>query len=450
MVEDKIKENVEAAKDAIVKNLETLVRIPSRTGEEGKAQEYVASQYRELGLDLDIWEPDIKELFEKYPDVAQYPSHWEHDLILPYKDLPTFEAYMASGKTDVLNYKDRPNVVGIWKGTGGGKSLILNSHIDTVTVEPASDWRYDPFGAVIKDGIMYGRGTSDCKGGIIAAIEAVRCLQSLGIRLRGDVIIESVVNEEHAGNGTLACIAKGYVADGVISGEPSENQIRIGSYGGVYWGITLAGRVLHTSSRWDGDTLNGVSAIEKLPVVINALLELEAEQNRITVSDIYRGMKPFSITMGRVWGGTYDTASAADCTLRGSVYFGPDIGSVTEVMSQIKQHVVECANRDAWLREHPPEILFYHHDDAHRMDPGVKIVQVIQQTAERVLGHKPPIVPGMSATDCRHQANQGKMAAAVFGPGTNKQAHTINESIRVDDLIRNIEVLATAIYEWSH
>lgn len=450
MVDDRIKVNVQAAKDAIVKNLETLVRIPSCTGAEGKAQEYVASQYHELGLDLDIWEPDIKELFNKYPDVAQYPSHWEHDLILPYKGLPTFEEYMASGKTDVLNYKHRPNVVGIWKGSGGGKSIILNSHIDTVTIEPASEWGYDPFGAETKDGIMYGRGTSDCKGGIIAAIEAVRCLQSLGIRLRGDVILESVVNEEHAGNGTLACIAKGYVADGVISGEPSENQIRIGSYGGVYWGIILAGRVLHTSGRWDGDMLKGVSAIEKLPVVINALLELEAEQNRIAASDIYQGMKPFSITMGRVWGGAYDTASAADCNLRGSVYFGPDVGSVGEVMSQIKGHVLESAHRDAWLRDHPPEVLFYHHDDAHRMDPGVEIVQVIQRAGERVLGHKPPVVPGTSATDCRHQANQGKMAAAVFGPGTNKQAHTINESIRIADLIRNIEVLAAAIYEWSH
>jgi len=449
MVDDKIKVIVEAARDAIAKNLATLVRIPSCTGSEGKAQEYVAAQYRGLGLDLDIWEPDVRELFKKYPDVAQYPSHWEHDLILPYQDLPTFEAWMASGKTDVLNYKGRPNVVGIWKGSGGGKSLILNSHIDTVTIEPASDWRYDPFGAESGDGIMYGRGTSDCKGGIIAAIEAVRCLQSLGIRLRGDVILESVVNEEHAGNGTLACIAKGYVADAVISGEPSDNQIRVGSCGGVYWGITLAGRVLHTKGRWEGDILRGVSAIEKLPVVINALLEMEAEQNTVTVSDVYRGMKPFSITMGRVWGGSYDTASAAACTLRGSVYFGPDVGSVGTVMSEIKKYVAASAGRDPWLREHPPEILFYHHDDAHWMDPGVEIVQVIQQAGEQVLGRKPPVVAGMSANDCRHQANQGKMAAAVFGPGTGNQAHTTNESIRIDDLIHNIEVLAAAICRWS-
>jgi acetylornithine deacetylase len=167
------------------------------------------------------------------------------------------------------------------------------------------------------------------------------------------------------------------------------------------------------------------------------------------VSDIYRGMKPFSITMGRVWGGSYDTASAAACTLRGSVYFGPDVGSVGKVMSQIKKHVGESAERDPWLREHPPEILFYHHDDAHWMDPGVEIVQVIQEAGEQVLGHKPPVVAGMSANDCRHQANQGTMAAVVFGPGTGNQAHTINESIRIDDLIHNIEVLATAIYRWS-
>jgi acetylornithine deacetylase len=449
MADDKINASVEGARDAIIKNLATLVRIPSRTGAEGKAQEYVASQYRGLGLDLDVWEPDVKELFDKYPDVAQYPSHWEHDLILPYQDLPTFDAWMASGKADLLNYRDRPNVVGIWKGSGGGRSLILNSHIDTVTVEPASDWHCDPFGAESRDGLMYGRGTSDCKGGIIAAIEAVRCLQRLGIRPRGDVILESVVNEEHAGNGTLACIAKGYVADAVISGEPSDNQIRVGSCGGVYWGIGLTGHVLHTKGRWEGDILKGVSAIEKLPVVINALLETEAEQNSMPVSDIYRGMKPFSVTMGRVWGGSYDTASAAACTLRGSVYFGPDAGSVGKVMGQIKKHVAESAERDPWLREHPPEVFFYHHDDAHWMDPGVEIVEVIQKAGEPVLGRKPPVVPGMAANDCRHQANQGKMAAVVFGPGTGSQAHTSNESIRIDDLIHNIKVLAAAICQWS-
>jgi acetylornithine deacetylase len=101
-------------------------------------------------------------LFEKYPLVAQYSSHWQHDLIWPYEDLPSYGDLVGSGKMDVLNYKNRPNVVGTWRGSGkDGKSLILNGHIDPVTFEPRSEWTHDPFGAEITNGKMFGPGWGD-------------------------------------------------------------------------------------------------------------------------------------------------------------------------------------------------------------------------------------------------------------------------------------------------
>jgi acetylornithine deacetylase len=136
MVEEKIMNKVEEKGQKSIELLAKLVKIPSLTGEEGDAQQFVAGYLENLGLKVDLWEPDVKELFDKYPDVAQYPSHWQHDLIVPYQDLPSYGDLVKSGKMDVLNYKNRPNVVGIWKGSGGGKSLILNGHIDTVTVIP--------------------------------------------------------------------------------------------------------------------------------------------------------------------------------------------------------------------------------------------------------------------------------------------------------------------------
>ena len=217
MLEAKIIDKVEEKQEKIIELLATLVKIPSLTGEERDAQEFVAGYLKNLGLKVDVWEPDIKELFDRYPDVAQYPSHWQHDLILPYQNLPSYVDLVKSGKMDVLNYKNRPNVVGTWKGSGeGGRSLILNGHIDTVTIEPRDEWTHEPFGAEIEDGKMYGRGASDMKSGIVAAMVALECLIELGVNLRGDVIFESVVNEEHAGNGTLACVARGITADAAI------------------------------------------------------------------------------------------------------------------------------------------------------------------------------------------------------------------------------------------
>ena len=98
-----------------------LVRIPSLTGEEGDAQVHLASVLRSSGAEVDMQEPDIDALFESYPHIAQYPTHWQHDLILPYPDLPTHESLKDSGLEDVLNYDSRPNVVASFKGSGGGR-----------------------------------------------------------------------------------------------------------------------------------------------------------------------------------------------------------------------------------------------------------------------------------------------------------------------------------------
>ena len=197
-------------RDRSVAMLREFVRIPSLTGEEGEAQKYLAAILEKAGAKVVMEEPDVAAMFEKYPHIAQYPTHWQHDLILPYEELPTMEGLKSSGLEPVLNYRGRPNVVGQFKGTGGGRSLILNGHVDTVTVEPRDEWTCDPFGAEIDGGYMYGRGTSDMKGGLLAGILAMVYLSEAEVQLRGDVTVESVVNEEHAGNGTLDLVRRGY------------------------------------------------------------------------------------------------------------------------------------------------------------------------------------------------------------------------------------------------
>lgn len=448
MIVERIINRVQEKREGIIKLLSDLIKIPSMTGEERDAQEFVAKQYTAMGLDVDVWEPDVKELFDKFPYIAQYPSHWEHDFILPYQDLPTYEALVKSNKSSVLNYTNRPNVVGTWKGSGGGRSLILNAHIDTVTVAPRQKWTHDPFGAEVNDGKICGRGASDDKGGVVAGIAAIQCLQALGITLRGDVILESVVNEEHSGNGTLACIARGYTADAALALEPSENKVRLCGYGCVYWGINITGRALHSKCRWEGTELIGVSANEKLPGIITQLLQLESDLNKTPVNDFYQGKMPFIMNIGRVRGGKYDTASAGSCSIRGKIHFGPDIGSVNKVMGLFKEYVMMAAVNDPWLKEHPPVVKFFHHDDANWIDSEEEIVKTVISAGEKILGQKPEIIAGLGTNDCRHLINQGGIPSFVFGPGTAGQEHTIDESIKIEDLIVNVKALAVAIYDW--
>src|SRR5437868_9607497 len=152
-----------AGESRSIGQLRDLIRIRSLTGEEGPGQAHIAGLLRALGAEITIAEPDVADMFRRFPNVAQYPTHWQHDLILAYAELPTYEALQASGLQSVLNYDNRPNIVGRFRGTGGGRSLILNSHVDTVTIEPRDKWTRDPFGAEIEGGLMYGRGTSDMK-----------------------------------------------------------------------------------------------------------------------------------------------------------------------------------------------------------------------------------------------------------------------------------------------
>jgi len=448
-MEQKILAKVEEKKEKTIELLAKLVRIPSPTGEEAAAQVFIAEYLNRLGLSLDCWEPDVKALFKKYPHVAQYPSHWQHDLILPYQNLPTYKELIETGKVEVLNYKDRQNVVGTWKGSGnGGKSLILNGHIDTVTVEPVNEWTHDPYGAEIIEGKMFGRGVSDMKSGIVTSLIALECLIELGVKLRGDVIFQSVVNEEHAGNGTLACIERGITADAAIITEPTKHDIRLGSAGSVCWGVEIAGRSRPTGARWAGQEQNGISAIEKIPCIIDSLLAMEQKINRDCRHPHLPEQNPFSLVMGRVRGGHYDGVTASECVLNGTAYFGSEAGSVLEIMEHIRNAVSEGSKADPWLMEVPPNVFFLHHDDPSDIDVNEPIIQTLSVAAEKVLGKKPLRYRGTAACDMRHLINQGNIPTTVFGPGWGDQIHKPDEFMPIDSMLPAVKTLALTIFKW--
>ena len=118
-------------------------------------------------------------------------------------------------------YAGRPNVAARIPGAGGGRSLILSGHIDTVPAG-AEPWTRDPFGAAIEGNRLYGRGSNDMKAGIATNLFVAETLAGMGIRLAGDLTVETVVDEEFGGvNGTLAGRLMGYTADAAIISEPS-------------------------------------------------------------------------------------------------------------------------------------------------------------------------------------------------------------------------------------
>tara|TARA_R110000868_G_scaffold411778_1_gene710124 strand:- start:13948 stop:15357 length:1410 start_codon:yes stop_codon:yes gene_type:complete len=437
-------------KESSVKALVDLVQIPSLTGEEGDAQDHLASVLRDAGAEVDMQEPDISALFETFPHIAQYPTHWQHDLILPYSDLPNYKSLRNSGLEDVLNYDQRPNIVASFKGSGGGRSLILNGHIDTVTIEPKHEWTRDPFGAEIDGGLLYGRGSSDMKGGLMAGLLAIRYLREAGVPIRGDVIVESVVNEEHAGNGTLDLVRRGITADGAIVLEPTNNKVAVSHPGGLYWQVTVPGRPRSPGARWQSGELDGVSAIEKLPVVINALINLETAYNETTNDDpMEQGRAAFSLVIGRVTGGHYETVTASEAVLRGGAYFSPVTGDIAEVMDAMRAAIDAANASDPFLSEMPARLEFLHHDDATRQSPQIPLAVALSNVLKQV-GESGDIVPGPFACDARHLVNQGGVPTVIFGPGTIAQAHKPDEHIDIEEYLLCIEHLIAFIASWCN
>ena len=432
-----------------VEELRALVRIPSLTGEEGPAQQYMADKLQRLGAKTTIAEPDIAAMFERFPDVAQYPTHWQHDLILPYGDLPSYAALRESGLESVLNYRGRPNVVGVFAGSGDGRSLILNGHIDTVTLEPIGDWTKQPFGAEIEDGLMYGRGTSDMKGGLMAALMALTYLREAGVTLFGDVTFQSVVNEEHAGNGTLDLVCRGYTADAAIVLEPTNNSIAVSHPGGLYWQVTVPGTARSPGARWQNGIKHGTSAIEKLPGIIDALLAVEAHYNAamITGTNDPTAVAPFSLVIGKVLGGYYETVTAAEAQLRGGAYFQPGVGQIRDVMKSFTESIGQANRRDAYLAGNPAKLEFLHHDDSTQQSPDIAIAAAMSESLAR-LGAAGDIRPGPFACDMRHLVNQGGIPAVIFGPGTIAQAHKPDEHIAISEYLECIEYLIDFIPAW--
>jgi acetylornithine deacetylase len=439
------------SRDRSVARLAELVRIPSLTGEEGKAQRHIADLLRDIGAEVTLAEPDVPAMFQSFPNVAQYPTHWQHDLILPYTRLPTYEALRDSGLENVLNYRDRPNVVGIRRGTGGGRSLILNGHIDTVTIEPAGQWTQDPFGAAIVDGAMYGRGTSDMKGGLMAALMAMTFLHEAGLRPKGDIIFQSVVNEEHAGNGTLDLVRRGITADAAIVLEPTNNQLAVSHPGGLYWQVKVPGVPRSPGARWNGMTLDGVSAIEKLPIVIESLLELERGYNNGRRSDdpLEEGRAPFALVIGKIAGGHYETVTAGDVTIKGGTYFSPVVGDVVDVMDAFREAIAKANGSDAFLRQHPAELEFLHHDDSTRQSPQIPLARHMGEVLAR-RGGVGAARPGPFCCDMRHLVNQGGIPTIIFGPGTIAQAHKPDEHINIDEYLDSIGHLIEFIWHWCN
>ena len=418
---------VEERRDEVVQLCADLVRIPSEThppgGDEGPVQRHVQSVFTDLGLDIDVFEP------WSVSGIQDHPGWWPG-----------------------LEYDDRPNVVATWAGSGGGRSLILNGHCDVVPAGPHELWEHPPYAGVISDGKLHGRGSADQKAGIAAMTMAVAVLRRLGLTPRGDVILQSVVNEELGGyNGTLACCEKGYRADAAIITEPTDINVAPAAKGGQTYEATVPGRNAHHAWWWEGKSaFEGAIALKRALESWEDLREVELADAPL-FSDKTRYPKPaLADTIWHVQAGDPEImASPSGATLAFWVDVLPGEDR-EEMLRRFEDHVHEHMAGDPFYREYPVTL----RRALMRPFTGVSVplehpvVGALQTAHTAALDREPGVIAMNGATDAMIFNLYSDTPAVVYGPGNGQVAHSPNEYVEIEELISATKTLALTVLEF--
>lgn len=397
--------------------VQDLVRIPSITGNEQAVQSCVTQLMRELGAEVDTWCPTRAELV----------SH------------PAFS-------DDGLPLGDRPVVVGKWRcAKPSGASLILNGHVDVVPVGDENAWQDGPWSGAVRQGRIFGRGSCDMKGGLVAGFLAVAALQKMDAYLSCEILIESVIGEETGGVGTLSAVQRGYRASAAIVLEPTRLNICPAGAGAASFRLHVPGLAAHGAMRREG-----ISAIEKFYVLNQAISGLEWARHAGYRHPLFaEGELIAPISIGRIQAGDWPSTVPESLTAEGRFGILPG-ENIQSARNEFETAIARAALSDEWLASHPPEVEWFEGQFEPANTPaGSAIVAAITESHQAICG-SPPAVHGVPyGSDLRFFTNHAQMPAVLYGPGDVKVAHSLNESVPIDEIVRAAEVLALTALNWK-
>lgn len=413
-IEERVLERIRDGRDSLLGLLteliawDTTARGPGEPArDEARLQETVARRLRSLGADVDMWEPEGFRAGESP--------------LIPYD----------------LDFDGRPQLAALLTGAGGGRSLLLNGHIDAVPCGDVARWDSDPFAAEVRDGFLFGRGANDMKGSIAVFVHVLECLRAEGVRLRGDVLVATNTDEESNGAGSLRVAQRGVMADAGICGEPTGFDVWAACRGTLNVRIAVPGRTGHAEMPQPGWRDGGaVNAIEKLQPVLDAIRSLR-EDWRTRADGRHPLLAPPDIvpTVLRAgeWMVTYPDACVLTCDAQYLPVRVDPAGYGKEVREEITARLRAAAATDPWLAEHPLTVEFVAETAPAEVPGDHEIVRLALQTAGE-LGHTGRV----SALDSWHDAatyTRFGTPTVSFGPGGFETAHRENERVPVQDLV---------------
>jgi acetylornithine deacetylase len=313
----------------------------------------------------------------------------------------------------------RANVVAVARGSGGGRSLLLNAHLDTVGVAGMSD----PFVPRLEGGRLYGRGAQDMKGSLAASMLAAA--EALRRGLRGDVIVTAVADEEFASIGTEA-VAESVSADAAIVTEPTELRVAVAHRGFVHLEVEVEGRAAH-GSRAD----LGIDAIAKMGRVLVGIEELD---RTLRASPTHPHVGTGSVHASLIEGGQEFSSYPARCLLQAERRTIP--GETAALAEQELSEIVARAGEGD--PEFSAEVRASISREPFEVAEDAEIVRLVRRHATSVLGAEPETVGVPFWADSALLAAAG-IPTVVFGP-IGEGLHSEVEWVEIASLERCVEI----------
>ncbi|MCW2566428.1 MAG: acetylornithine deacetylase [Mycobacterium sp.] len=384
---------LDKSREELLRFVSELVAIPSVTGNEGEASALVHDWLHRNGF-------DVRREYVDAADLERWPQ--------------------CAGERDLEN---RPNVIGELRSAGASMGdFVINGHLDVVPTGDPAKWSRDPFSGTREDGLIWGRGSADMKGGIGAALFALRALRDAGVELPFNVQVQCVVAEESGGLGTLALMHGAPAPSAALVLEPTECNIVTACGGATPFTLTVNGTAAHVALPW-----TGVSAYEKSRLVHDRLMALERERHaRLTHPMFDRLPNKAPLSIGKVEAGEWRLTIPDTARLYGRVGTLPE-EDLAAVRGELEAAMAGLAAEDDWFRDHPVEVHWDGGFDGWETALDSDLVAGLRASA-RALDVDIPTACVTYGSDAGVFAGLG-VPVALFGPGSIENAHCKDEYV---------------------
>ncbi|KAK5465761.1 hypothetical protein LTR20_004179 [Exophiala xenobiotica] len=395
-----------------------LIRFGGQRGEESPVQDFV---------------------FDAFASRGYSPIKFEMDEV-------QLSQHEGAGKFSPTHSR-APVVVGTHKPIcqcEGGKSLILNGHIDVVPLGPTDMWADDPYSAKIEGDKLYGRGAGDMRSGHAANIFALDALRRIGLQPASEVIIQSVPEEESTGNGTMMTHLKGYKADAALIPEPVHEQLVRANVGVLWFQFEVRGKPVHVRTMG-----TGVNAIDACWKVVGALRELEAEWNERYAKTAYfeEEKHPLNLNIAIVNAGDWASSVPAWCRIDCRVAITPGT-TAKSAADEIEKKVADFARSDPSMSQNPPKITWNgFFAEGYTLEPGSEAENVLRKAHKQATGEELTTQTSTAYIDARVHSLYDKIPALVYGP-ISGDVHGFDEWVSIESVKRTTVAMALFIAEW--